>query len=63
MGINTQQNSIVEGDAGWDPCVAQQRCEMVRLWNHLVSLPEERLSEKKITGTEQIISPGLRRLQ
>lgn len=28
--------AVVEGDAGWDPCFAQQRREMVRLWNHLV---------------------------
>lgn len=63
-GHKCAAKAVVEGDAGWDPCVPQLRCETVRLWNHLVSLPEERLTrKKKITGSEQIITPGLKRLQ
>jgi hypothetical protein len=45
LGVHKYAAKVaVNGDAGWDPCVVKQRCEMVRLWNCLVSLPEERLT-------------------
>lgn len=45
LGVHKYAAKVaVNGDAGWDPCIVKQRCEMVRLWNRLVSLPEERLT-------------------
>ena len=47
LGVHKYAAKVAfEGDAGWDPCIVKQRCEMVRLWNCLVSLPEERLTRK-----------------
>lgn len=31
---------------GWEPCVVKQRVEILRLWNRLVLLPEDRLTKK-----------------
>ena len=36
----------IEGDMGWYYCLTKQRAEMVRLWNRLVQLPEDRLTRK-----------------
>ena len=44
LGVHKYAHHI---DAGWDPCIVKQRCEMVRLWNRLVRLREERLTRKK----------------
>lgn len=38
--------AAIEGDMGWEPCVVKQRVEVLRLWNRLVHLPEERLTRK-----------------
>ncbi|KAK7925468.1 hypothetical protein WMY93_007778 [Mugilogobius chulae] len=38
--------AAIEGDMGWEPCVVKQRAEVLRLWNRLVCLPEERLTRK-----------------
>jgi len=47
LGVHKYAAKVaVNGDAGWDPCIVKQRCEMVRLWNPLASLPEERLNRK-----------------
>ena len=34
------------GDMGWVPGSVQRKCEMVRLWNRLVNLPENRVTKK-----------------
>jgi len=34
------------GDMGWVPGSIQRKCEMVRLWNRLVNLPENRITKK-----------------
>ena len=35
----------IEGDMGWVSCLVKQRCEIARLWNRLVQLPDERLTK------------------
>lgn len=47
LGLHKYSAKVaVEGDMGWVSCFVKQRCEMVRLWNRLVQLPEERLTKK-----------------
>ena len=46
LGVHKYTTKLaIEGDTGWESCLIKQRCEMVRLWNRLIQLPEERLTK------------------
>lgn len=36
----------LQAEMGWEPCLIKQRIEMMRLWNRLTQLPEDRLTTK-----------------
>ena len=47
LGVHTfTAKQAVEGDIGWESFIVKQRVEMVRLWNCVMQLPEERLTKK-----------------
>ena len=39
-------NHVIEGDMGWPPTSVSRHVEMLRLWNRLVTLRENRLTKK-----------------
>lgn len=36
----------VQGDMGWLPGSIRRKCEMIRLWNRLVNMSEDRINKK-----------------
>lgn len=36
----------IQGDMGWVPVVVQRKCEMIRLWNRLIRMAEDRVNKR-----------------
>lgn len=63
LGVHKYTTKLaIEGDMGWDSCLTKQRCEMVRLWNRLTQLPEERLTKKIFNWSRMQNHPWIREL-
>ena len=39
----------INGDMGWDPCLLRNKLNMVRLWNRLIAMSDERLIKQVFT--------------
>ena len=63
LGVHKYTTKLaIEGDMGWESCLTKQRCEMVRLWNRLTQLPEERLTKKIFSWSRMQNHPWIREL-
>ena len=61
LGVHKYTTKLaIEGDTGWESCLIKQRCEMVRLWNRLIQLPEERLTKIVFNWSRIGHSPWIR---
>ena len=47
-------NHAVNGDMGWLPCEIRQKLEMLRLWNRLISIDENRIVSKIFIWDKQL---------
>ena len=47
LGVNRFcPNQAVSGDMGWEPTINKRKLNMLRLWNRLVDLPNDRITKK-----------------
>ena len=44
-------NAAIKGDIGWLTDKYRRKVNMVRLWNRLVDMPNDRITKKSLTGT------------
>ncbi len=47
----------VQGDMGWLPGSIRRKCEMIRLWNRLLNMPEDRINKKVFIWSKSNGSP------
>lgn len=53
-------NVAIQGDMEWEPSVIRHRGEMIRLWNCLINMPEDRITKKFSFGIKHTITLGQR---
>lgn len=51
------QIPAVQGDVGWVPGSVQPTCEMIRLWNRLIKMSEDRINKKVFMWSKLYSSP------
>lgn len=52
----------IQGDMGWVPGVVQRKCEMIRLWNRLIKMEEDRVNKRVFSWGKAHRSPWVKEI-
>ena len=49
---NFDPPDLLEGDSGWVPVPCRHQFEMLKLWHHLATMDDSRLTKRFLSGLE-----------